>query len=301
MESKAYALWTGVFMLILIATLIAVIVWMSNKGEKALTEYQLIAKESVSGLNREAPVLYRGIQIGRVTVLDIDPKNMQQVIIKIGIRSDLKLSLNSYAKLVGQGITGLTFIELNDPGGALITDPKKTIIPVYPSILQQVGIALPEAIVEFKKIGGQLNQLLDDQHQKHIQEILSNVSQASKQLPELSTQAQQVLTNGKQLTEQMQTLLGQTEKKLAALDQLGQAAQTIKEAGAQAKLGLGTINDQVLPEFNHLLQQATQISSTLKNIVEEQLQNPKQLFFGSEAILAGPGEDGFEKGKPSNE
>lgn len=53
MESKAFALWTGLFVIALLAALAAVVIWMSaRQGERV--EYTLLSRQSVSGLNREA-------------------------------------------------------------------------------------------------------------------------------------------------------------------------------------------------------------------------------------------------------
>ncbi len=73
MESKAFALWTGLFVIALLAALAAVVIWMSGVRQGERVEYTLLSRQSVSGLNREAAVQYRGIPVGKVVELGIDP------------------------------------------------------------------------------------------------------------------------------------------------------------------------------------------------------------------------------------
>ena len=79
MESKAHAFWAGLFVLGLLAVLAGVAVWLTQGHTGARQDYTLIATDSVTGLNREAHVLYRGIRVGKITALGLDPQQPQRV------------------------------------------------------------------------------------------------------------------------------------------------------------------------------------------------------------------------------
>ena len=64
MESKAFALWTGLFMLLLLSALAVTVAWMSGARQGDRVTYTVVSSQSVSGLNREAAVQYRGIPVG---------------------------------------------------------------------------------------------------------------------------------------------------------------------------------------------------------------------------------------------
>ncbi len=68
MEEKVNFAIVGVFVLGLGAALIAGVLWLSSGGayRKAYDTYQTYMDESVSGLSRDAPVRYRGVEVGRV-------------------------------------------------------------------------------------------------------------------------------------------------------------------------------------------------------------------------------------------
>ena len=68
MEEKVNFAIVGVFVLALGAALIAGVLWLSSGGayRRAYDTYQTYMHESVSGLSRDAPVRYRGVEVGRV-------------------------------------------------------------------------------------------------------------------------------------------------------------------------------------------------------------------------------------------
>jgi len=70
MESRAYAFITGIFVIAIVAAIVAWASWLSQEpvDRKA---YRVIATTPVSGLNAQAQVRYRGISVGRVTGMSL--------------------------------------------------------------------------------------------------------------------------------------------------------------------------------------------------------------------------------------
>jgi phospholipid/cholesterol/gamma-HCH transport system substrate-binding protein len=81
--------------------------------EKTMRTYNIYFDESVLGLNIDAPIRYNGISVGKVTKLQINPSNMQQVEVQISIFKNTPINTSTTAKLTSQGITGLSFINLS--------------------------------------------------------------------------------------------------------------------------------------------------------------------------------------------
>jgi phospholipid/cholesterol/gamma-HCH transport system substrate-binding protein len=68
METKVNYAIVGAFVLVLGAALIAGILWLASGGgfEKKYDFYLALVGESVAGLNLNAPVKYRGVDVGKV-------------------------------------------------------------------------------------------------------------------------------------------------------------------------------------------------------------------------------------------
>jgi len=73
----------------------------------ALTCPKSASLRSVPGLNPQAVVRYRGLDIGRVEAISFDPKVPGQILIHIGIRPDTPITKSTYATLGTQGVTGV--------------------------------------------------------------------------------------------------------------------------------------------------------------------------------------------------
>ena len=113
MESRAYALITGLFVLGIAACIAVWAQWL-NKTPVARTAYRVVAAVPVTGLNPEAEVRYRGMRVGRVTAMGLDAKDPRRILVDIEIDSDIPITKGTYARLGMEGITGLAYVHLLD-------------------------------------------------------------------------------------------------------------------------------------------------------------------------------------------
>ena len=78
MESKVNYTAVGLFVVILSAALIGLGLWIgADISPKDYRRYDAFFNESVSGLNANAPVKYRGVTVGRVSHIQLSPDNPQ--------------------------------------------------------------------------------------------------------------------------------------------------------------------------------------------------------------------------------
>ena len=115
MENKAHALAAGAFVLGLLAVLVGLVVWFT-RDNTVRNIYELSTRDAVSGLQPQAMVRYRGIAVGKVTLIDFDPKVKGNVRVRITVDERVPLTTSSFATLSYQGVTGLAFIALDDKG-----------------------------------------------------------------------------------------------------------------------------------------------------------------------------------------
>src|SRR3954463_15897109 len=115
MDSKVNYAAVGVFVIGLGAALVAPILWLAAGGElhKKVDLYQSLSNESVAGLNVNAPVKYRGVDVGKVKDIQLVPDNPQQVQIVYAIDRGTPIKADTIATLTTQGLTGIAFVELS--------------------------------------------------------------------------------------------------------------------------------------------------------------------------------------------
>lgn len=280
MESKAFALWTGLFVIALLAALAAVVIWMSGVRQGERVEYTLLSRQSVSGLNREAAVQYRGIPVGKVVELGIDPADPKQVRVRVAVDSTVRLSAQAWARLGTQGLTGLTFVELHDDGGPPWRDPVGAPLPMRPSLWQDTTSKLPAALGEARQLGERLNLLLDDANRRELASLLANLNRFSAQLPALGEQSTATLASARQLADELRQL----SQGLRAV--LAQAGPAVGQASAR-------LNQDTLPRLDQLASQAEHTAQALDGLIDSHSRRPQQLLLGAPMDPPGPGEAGF--------
>jgi len=280
MESKAFALWTGLFVIALLAALAAVVIWMSGVRQGERVEYTLLSRQSVSGLNREAAVQYRGIPVGKVVELGIDPTDPKQVRVRVAVDSTVRLSAQAWARLGTQGLTGLTFVELHDDGGPPWRDPAGAPLPMRPSLWQDTTSKLPAALGEARQLGERLNLLLDDANRRELASLLANLNRFSAQLPALGEQSTATLASARQLADELRQL----SQGLRAV--LAQAGPAVGQASAR-------LNQDTLPRLDQLASQAEHTAQALDGLIDSHSRRPQQLLLGAPMDPPGPGEAGF--------
>ena len=120
MENKSHALAAGLFVVVLMALVIGLSLWL-GRDNTAYTRYELSTQESVSGLQMQAAVRYKGVPVGKVVGIEFDPEKNGQVLIRIAVNSEAPIAPSTFAMLGFQGVTGLAHIQLDDDSS--ITTP----------------------------------------------------------------------------------------------------------------------------------------------------------------------------------
>lgn len=309
MENRAHALAAGIFTVLLALAVAAAVWWLSGKRE-ATREYMLVTRQSVTGLNIQAQVRYRGIRAGKVLDIDLDPKDRRNIVVLVSVDADMPVTKSTTAKLNYQGVTGLAYVQLEDSdesseplqgeGG----EPPR--IALKGSAFDSLGDAALQMIVEVKKVAERTNRLLTDGNLQRIESALSNVEQASgslsaalKDIPPLVASLRQTLndTNLKRLdhilanlektSRDAAPLAAEMRTLVATLQGLGTRLDALSgEAGSEMVQG-------TLPRVNALLQELAASSRQLGRLLEQIEESPNMLVFGRGNRRPGPGEAGF--------
>ncbi len=155
-------LMVGIFVLIGLTIATAAIVWlgMSSYFEKGL-RYVAYFDESVQGLDKDSPVKYRGVPIGRVESIKVAPDaTLIEVVMKIeeGLKPDEHRG-DVVAQLKSIGITGIMFVEIerkkaNEPD---LTPPinfsaKYPIVATKPSGIKKLLQGIDDVVSQFKAL-----------------------------------------------------------------------------------------------------------------------------------------------------
>jgi len=314
MENRAHALAAGLFTLMLGAALAAAALWFS-KDEIQLIPYVLTTSSAVTGLKVEAPVRYRGVDVGKVEEISIDAANSGRVQIRIGVRAGTPVTSSTYAQLGYQGITGLAYVLLGDDGKSkhpLQTSPEAIAqIHMKPSLMDEGEILF----ASFAEIAEKIKRLLDEENQGHLRRALAGMEEATQQasaaakklepsmdaVPGLIAEAKGLAADARGSLKKTDQLIGSVNGLARKLDQrVDSLVHTV--AGVETSVGevgftARAVNDETVPRVNALVDDLSRQTHALGRVVNTLGEQPQSIVFGTPPGRPGPGEPGFTGGR----
>src|SRR6266853_3537495 len=115
MESRSNAITAGLFVMALTVGLVLSALWLTSENLDRVG-YIVVSKTPVFGLHVKADVRLRGVDVGKVVDIAFDAQDPRVVLVKIDLDRTATLTRGTYGQLSYQGLTGFSFIELDDDG-----------------------------------------------------------------------------------------------------------------------------------------------------------------------------------------
>ncbi len=180
-ETKANHLAVGTFVLVAIGGLFAFALWIGKAEiDREFDSYYIYFTGTVSGLTTASTVRYRGVPVGTVADIRIDPNNSERVRVMIDVTRGTPIKEDAVATLELQGITGLVDVEIK--GGKQSSPPltpqrgeKIAVIASTPSKLEALFEDVPEAVTRFTYLIERGALLLSDENLAAINGTLANL------------------------------------------------------------------------------------------------------------------------------
>jgi phospholipid/cholesterol/gamma-HCH transport system substrate-binding protein len=318
MENKAHAMAAGAFVLAVSALLALLAVWlMRDTSQRDM--YEMSTSETVSGLQPQAVVRFRGVPVGKVELIGFDNKVKGNVLIRISIDRGAPVTKSVFATVASQGVTGLGFIQLDDNGESaerlVPNDDDPPRIPLKPGGLDKLLKQSEVIFDQVEQASTKLNQMLAEDNQKRLVTALEQVGQAAINVSSLSVTMTGILnaqlgpdkTNiprlVKNLDAAMVSLQDTSTKAGAAIAEVGITAKRLNEkggpldklseGGTALAAGVETFSAATLPKLGAVADETAKAMRQLSRTVNAVDNNPQSLIFGNGAPQPGPGEPGF--------
>ena len=303
MENKAHALVAGAFVVLVTALLAWLAIWLTRDDTERYL-YEMSTSETVSGLQPQATVRYRGVAVGKIEQIGFDNKVKGNVLIRVSIDEAAPVTRSTFATVASQGVTGLGFIQLDDEGGSserlVPNDGDPPRIPIrqggLDKLLKQGEVIFNQA----EQATTRINQLLSAQNEAAINTAVTQLAEAAGSinrvakslepavatLPALSRDAQAALRSVKSATDEVGVTARRLNEKGGPLDRL-------KEGGEALAAGVETFSAATLPKLGEVADETARTMRQLRRTVNAVDDNPQALIFGNGPAVPGPGENGF--------
>jgi len=291
---------------------------MKPGGEVKMRPYKIYFSESVAGLNVDSSVKYRGITVGKVKEMLIDPHNNEQILIDISIDANTPIKTDTVAKLTAQGITGLLFIDLSEgskeaPLLQPVPGSRVAVIPSAPSLFERVNATLGSVTTKLSTALegttnllnernqermaqildhaagslGQLERLLNDRAIDDFHSFLAHAASASKQLDAMMPRLAYLAENSVTFEESVK---GSFESIQNTYKGIGEAMAVFK---AKNESGHYSVKDNIgapMKEFELSMRELQETLAILNRLLVSYENRPSDMLFRSEEPNIGPGE-----------
>ncbi|HEV7996283.1 MAG TPA: MlaD family protein [Stellaceae bacterium] len=305
METRAHYVAVGVFVLAIVSLAFGAVLWLGRvEFSQVVERYYIFFRGSVAGLGKGSSVQYNGIPVGRVIDVRVDPDNIAQIQVTVGIDTGLvSIKSDARALLDTNILSGVSTVQIR--GGtqeAPVLEPKPghryAIIEPARSELEQVKASLPELTGELKSVAGNLNALLSARNRQAVTDSLESIRTVTAALAEHSQDLGAILGNANTALVALRSLLHNVDQSYSRRGGLkDQASQTLKDydrvatnligASHQLQLVLGEnrpgirrFSQETLPGVNDLVSDAQRLVANVNRLVDQLERDPTRLLFG---------------------
>ena len=305
METRASHLLVGGFMLLLIAGAVGFVMWMARaQFQERADRYDIYFTGSVTGLQVGSAVRYRGVPVGTVREIALDPTNVERVRVRVALQPGTPIKADSLASLEQQGVTGGVYVQVT--GGTqdspLLREALQVDVPVLPSkpsTIAELTERAPELLANLIRLSGQLAEFLSDENRQAVTNILQGLEGLTAGVGSTSSELGGAIKEVRQLVQSLNNLVGTAGSEAenisadvkkssgefrAAVVSVRQAADAFSKMVAENRQGFQSFTNQGLKELNAVLSDFRELLGTLTRVIGRIERDPRDFLFG------GPGQ-----------
>lgn len=310
MYSKINYTIVGIFVVIFGIAMVWFTFWLGKYSlKKEFVIYRLEMIESIAGLSKDSNVKLHGVNIGRVSDIHINPKNIEMIEVFLEIKEGIPIKEDMIASTQMLGVTGLLSIEIdggtNEAKDLVSLDGNYPLIKSKPSMLSKFSNKAEEIRVQLDSVLTQIDKLLSNENIQLTKDILSSTNRTILKYEQVANRA------------------------IASLDELNQSMSIIKSRFTDAtddfkimQKDFANIKEASIPTINNIMQTSENfntittkfgkslrrgdynfkkifepmlvdigvLSNQINDLSRELSQSPSSVIFKSRKTLKGPGE-----------
>lgn len=291
MEKDARYFIVGLFVIIGIMALVGFTLWLAGgHDDRKLDRYTVYFTDPVSGLKEGASVQYRGVDVGTVLSVALDPARKDLIKADIEVDRNAPIRGGTEAQLSTLGITGLIYIELStDPQDE--TPPKTVESEKYPVItgngtqLAKIFQDIPTITKQVLDITTKLNTLLDNQNMEKFDATISNVESLTRDLNGLLTPEN--IANVTRMVENLSVASddakGIAERLERTADNVEKAVKQLSEVITTNQTNINKFTTEGLDQITATTRAAYKMIETMRDVAEKLERNPSQIIYKPKA------------------
>jgi ABC-type transporter Mla subunit MlaD len=326
MEAEARYTWVGAAVLVLLASLVASVLWLKDfGGRNDFRRYTIhFERQALDGLEVGGDVKLRGIKVGRVEDYALVNDKLNRVRVDVRIDKRTPIRTNTVAVVTRNVVTDIAAIELvtREPPGPPLVEPAPG--ERYP-VIGEAGSEFDELSARVSRIGdmaavtlNNINQLLNAENRETVMAALRNLrdlsagfnqrlgaldrslATAGVAAKDVSTAASRLGDSGERVAavaeragERGDATLAQAERTLADAREAIRQVATASNALQQQAAGIARQWEDTASNVEDQLQVAVnelRVGIDAATHVLDRLRDPRAALLGPGKAQLGPGE-----------
>lgn len=308
MENRSNYVIVGSVGLAMIVGIFAMVLWLARVQGGDAQRFDILFKQSISGLAVGSPVQFNGVTVGKISDIQLLPARPEFVRVRISIKEDVPVLKGTTAGVEGVGFTGVSQIQLQGAiqGASPIDAPGPYGVPLIPPRtggLNDLLATAPQVLSNVSRLTERLNDVLKDENRAALSGILKNADVATATLaksgPDLAaalvearttmTAATATLQRIEALAASGQTLVDSDLKPMAAdLRRTAASAEStlsrVDAMVASAQPGVEVLTTQTLPETTQLIRELRETTARLGAIAAKLDEDPAGALVGGRQL-----------------
>jgi phospholipid/cholesterol/gamma-HCH transport system substrate-binding protein len=281
METRAHHLLIGSFAIVVTLLTIGFLLWVGRfEFDRQYQLYDLKFEGSVSGLSKAADVLYNGIKVGEVILIEIDEDNPKNVLVRIQVGRTTPVKEDSYARLETQGLTGVAAIQIagGDPkSNPLVAEEgqRYPVIKTKASVISELFTSAPQLVDKSNVVLARVAAFLSTENERKFSETMEHLTKLTGNLAKASDKFDSIAANLDKIVA--------GDAKMTLADIRGVAGD-IRLIMNEARGPLRDFARQGLPELLLAIGDARQMIASVDRAAQRLESSPSSLIFGDKAV-----------------
>ncbi len=280
MEPDAKYVLVGGVLIVLSVLFVGALLWVSNiTDQSSIERYNIYFKnQSLAGLQVDSAVTMKGIKVGTVRDVKIVPRDIERVLVQIGLEAGSPVKVDTKAVIQRNLLTGIANIDLvgsTQEAKALLQPIKGQGLPIIPegqTGLEAIQRTAPELLERTSLLVERVAQFLSPENKVSFEKVLNNLEAITGHASGDDNEIARALREVRQLAADMRVLVKNLDERSNQFaGSVNTAAQVLSHDSARLSKDIGLASRR--------------IATTM-----ESFEDPKTAFFGPEQSALGPGE-----------
>ena len=305
METRARYVAVGSFVILLLMGFVGFLIWMAKvQPAGQYNTYNIDFVGSVTGLSAGSPVNYRGVPVGNVAAIRLNPKNPDVVRVIVHVDKTLILREDTIASLEMQGITGFVFVQLSATSSTsppLQTAPgaQYPTITSTPSSIEKLMTSAPQIMQDIAALAKELKTVLNAKNGENFSKSLENIQMLTANLNQSATPFNDMVSEASETMRELKSTLRNINEETdsisadvrATLTELKNASSNLAMVTQETQLLIQENRTNIrdfmnygLSELTKTLTQTHRLMKRIDGIAQKLDRNPGAVWSGEHAI-----------------